>query len=166
MFFSGQWWCECWLCTSRPHYLNKNLPCHPLQVQFIFNDLNALNEHYMNKWRTKKLNSNSSTEIDRGRRSGERMEGYFCACGEQRIIRVSWTRANPGRRFWSCRDPTCNRSFEWVEGPLCARSSRIISGILKNKSELEVELQRCKKRERIMRVVVIVLVIVIIFCCM
>ena len=52
-----------------------------------------------------------------------------CECGQQRVMRTSWTNLNPGRSFWACEDRLCNRSFEWAENPLSEKARRIVRKI-------------------------------------
>ena len=83
--------------------------------------------------------------------------------GEKTVIKTSWMTLNPGRKFWSCDNQSCNRTFEWVEDDIPERARRIISGLLTSRSRLELVLKKIKKKEKYLWVCVIVLAIVIIF---
>ncbi|KAL3619908.1 hypothetical protein CASFOL_034820 [Castilleja foliolosa] len=33
---------------------------------------------------------------------GGTLEKHFCRCGHQLPLKTSWTKSNPGRRYWAC----------------------------------------------------------------
>ena len=70
---------------------------------------------------------------------------------------------NPGRKFWSCENQTCNLTFEWIEDEVPERARRIISGLINAKSKLELQLEKSKKNEKCLWTVVIVLLLIIMF---
>ncbi|PWA86496.1 zinc finger, GRF-type [Artemisia annua] len=61
-----------------------------------------------------------------------------CFCGNQAVMRTSWTYTNPGRRFWSCGQIVTNYGyFLWIDPPMCARARAIIPGLLTARNALE-----------------------------
>ncbi|KAM0046911.1 putative DNA topoisomerase transcription factor GRF family [Helianthus debilis subsp. tardiflorus] len=62
----------------------------------------------------------------------------ICDCGSGTILLTSWTRSNPGRRFYSCVGGTCG-FVTWADPPICARASQIIPGLLRNINENEAK---------------------------
>ncbi|PWA37223.1 zinc finger, GRF-type [Artemisia annua] len=61
-----------------------------------------------------------------------------CFCGNQAVMRTSWTHTNPGRRFWSCAQIVTNCGFFlWFDPPMCARARAIIPGLLTARNALE-----------------------------
>ncbi|KAK6148932.1 hypothetical protein DH2020_016457 [Rehmannia glutinosa] len=66
--------------------------------------------------------------------------GYaHCFCGRRAVIRTSWTKQNPGRRFQSCLNYERGgcRYFDWEDPPMCPRSRIIIPGLLKKLNALD-----------------------------
>ncbi|KAK1561157.1 hypothetical protein Q3G72_035038 [Acer saccharum] len=66
-----------------------------------------------------------------------------CFCGKRARRCTSWTNSNPGRRLFGCSkfqdDDNCG-FFRWYDPPICARSKKIISALLRRISELEMRL--------------------------
>ncbi|GKC61567.1 hypothetical protein Tco_1089165 [Tanacetum coccineum] len=57
------------------------------------------------------------------------------------MVRTSWTPRHPGRRFLSCPDVGLNcRFIDWVDPPMCQRSTLIIPGLLRNINNLQAQL--------------------------
>ena len=63
----------------------------------------------------------------------------ICLCGNVVMQLTSWTQTNPGRRFAACVDRRCNKSFRWLEEPVCSRAQVIIPGLLRRINKLEEE---------------------------
>nr|GEW26289.1 zinc finger, GRF-type [Tanacetum cinerariifolium] len=63
----------------------------------------------------------------------------LCFCNRRCLVRCSWTPHNPGRRFYYCAQllGTDCGFFDWVDPPMCARSTQIILGLLKLSNLLE-----------------------------
>ncbi|KAK0571541.1 hypothetical protein LWI29_017747 [Acer saccharum] len=66
-----------------------------------------------------------------------------CFCGTKAKRCTSWTSSNPGRRFFGCSknrgDGHCG-FFRWYDPPICARAKKIVPGLLRRISELEMRL--------------------------
>ncbi|WCJ18549.1 hypothetical protein M5689_000893 [Euphorbia peplus] len=58
-----------------------------------------------------------------------------CDCGEEVVIGVSWTTANPGRRFFGCRKygihPDACGFFLWVDRPDRGGSNGDCNGLVR-----------------------------------
>ncbi|KAK9074546.1 hypothetical protein SSX86_007144 [Deinandra increscens subsp. villosa] len=66
----------------------------------------------------------------------------FCWCGDEAIIRTSWTTRNPGRRFYGCpRTASTCRFIGWYDPQMCQRSTEIIPGLLRARNELEEKIK-------------------------
>ncbi|GKA18849.1 zinc finger, GRF-type containing protein [Tanacetum coccineum] len=78
------------------------------------------------------------------------MDPRNCFCGAPTLIQTSWTQANPGRRFHSCaRTVNPCRYFWWVDPAMCARSTVIIPGLLRNINNLQAEaIENARKARR------------------
>ncbi|GFP80426.1 hypothetical protein PHJA_000186000 [Phtheirospermum japonicum] len=80
-------------------------------------------------------------------------ERYFCHCdGEKTLnLKTSWTKRNPGRRYWACPKYGTNGYcgiFIWLDGEMCERSKQIIPGLLKKIDKFEDEINECKINEK------------------
>ncbi|PWA48333.1 zinc finger, GRF-type [Artemisia annua] len=55
-----------------------------------------------------------------------------CTCGQQAVVKTSWTDRNPGRCFYGCPtyDSKCH-FLGWVDASMCRRSVEIILGLLR-----------------------------------
>ncbi|GJX27321.1 zinc finger, GRF-type containing protein [Tanacetum coccineum] len=61
----------------------------------------------------------------------------LCLCGQQTLIRTSWTNNHPGRRFHTCPrlgGTSCD-FFDWYDPPICARARNIIPGLLRARNQ-------------------------------
>ncbi|GJW28097.1 hypothetical protein Tco_0044972 [Tanacetum coccineum] len=68
------------------------------------------------------------------------------------VIRTSWTQANPGRRFRCCsRSGNPCGYFFWVDPAMCARSTAIIPGLLRNINNLQAEAMENARKARRMK---------------
>ncbi|OIT03409.1 hypothetical protein A4A49_52952 [Nicotiana attenuata] len=71
----------------------------------------------------------------------------LCRCGKPTPLKVAWTTANPGRRFFGCSlYPKANscRFFQWYEPPFPEQANIVISGLLKKTNKLS-------ERERMLK---------------
>ncbi|GJZ45469.1 zinc finger, GRF-type containing protein [Tanacetum coccineum] len=92
-----------------------------------------------------------------------------CACGLEAVIRISWTKWNPGRHFYGCPtlSPTCVNFLRWYDPPMCQREVAFLLDVLSRRAIIE-ELERLpgnlvayKTREHLKRIQKAVLVEVI-----
>ncbi|KAJ1400925.1 Zinc finger, GRF-type [Sesbania bispinosa] len=64
----------------------------------------------------------------------------FCMCGVPCKIQTSWTEKNPGRRFFGCGNygmlHHC-QYFSWIDQATCERSTKVMNGLLNEKSEVD-----------------------------
>nr|GLL20338.1 uncharacterized protein LOC109168447 [Ipomoea trifida] len=68
-----------------------------------------------------------------------------CWCGEVAPVRMSWSYANPGKRFRACPRYRGNgncRYFEWLDSDVSERVAKVIRGLLKRLDKQETEMQR------------------------
>ncbi|KAL8224172.1 hypothetical protein R6Q57_019647 [Mikania cordata] len=64
----------------------------------------------------------------------------MCSCGSSTSCTTSWTRRNPGRRFYCCKKKGRGCGFvAWADPPMCPRSMEVIPELL----------SRCNKYEEI-----------------
>ncbi|KAK4441730.1 hypothetical protein Salat_0507900 [Sesamum alatum] len=73
-----------------------------------------------------------------------------------RLLRTSWTNANPRRCFRGCpgnMGSYCG-TFQWVDPPMCRRSKEVILGLLNRISDYESEVKRADERVAKMQEVV------------
>ena len=81
----------------------------------------------------------SSSSVTRNTREASNLEegpwletdwndAKFCHCGLRCPLMTSWTRSNPGRRFWSCSNAGSGECafFEWKDAPHSPWSKRVI----------------------------------------
>ncbi|PWA82819.1 zinc finger, GRF-type [Artemisia annua] len=66
----------------------------------------------------------------------------LCFCGNQCVVKCSWTPRNPGRRFYCCSQMVLQSGtdcgfFEWYDPPMCPRSIQIIPGLLHSRNVLQ-----------------------------
>ncbi|KAK6121613.1 hypothetical protein DH2020_044640 [Rehmannia glutinosa] len=77
-------------------------------------------------------------------------EGMYCCCGLNASLKTSWTKANPGRKFWSCpkfgQDGYCGH-FKWAEEELCQRAKQIIPGLLAKINKLQQQIEESQTKE-------------------
>ena len=59
-----------------------------------------------------------------------------CHCGAQAVVKTSWTNTNPGRRFWA----HCG-FIDWLDPPMCPRSTIIIPGLLNRINNQRAQMQ-------------------------
>ncbi|XP_019153850.1 PREDICTED: uncharacterized protein LOC109150395 [Ipomoea nil] len=68
-----------------------------------------------------------------------------CWCDKLAPVKMSWSTANPGKRYRACPHYGGNdsyRYFEWIDSDVSERVSRIIRGLLKRLDKKESEIQR------------------------
>ncbi|KAL0360354.1 UNVERIFIED_CONTAM: hypothetical protein Sradi_3719900 [Sesamum radiatum] len=74
-------------------------------------------------------------------------EEVLCYCGKRAKMRTSWTKDNPGRRFYNCSIGRGNCAFfAWEDPPICARSKLIIPGLLRKINALEDKVVNLQKK--------------------
>ncbi|KAK4427159.1 hypothetical protein Salat_1484800 [Sesamum alatum] len=94
----------------------------------------------------------STTRGSQGSSSFHRSDSYSfdgslprnCRCGQQVFVRTSWTNRNPGRRFRGCPGALgsyCD-CFEWIDPPMCRRSTEIIPRLLRRLNNYESSLHK------------------------
>ncbi|GER32692.1 GRF zinc finger containing protein [Striga asiatica] len=75
-----------------------------------------------------------------------------CRCSEEELpFKTSWTKNNPGRRYWACPNYGTREFcgfYKWLDSEMCARSKQIIPGLLSKLNNLEDELNDFMIRER------------------
>ena len=79
-----------------------------------------------------------------------------CICGAVAVIKTSWTNQNPGRRFYGCPLPECNRWVDWVDPPMCHRSAMIIPGLLRSINRHQAVIQEVEQARSRMKKYLIV----------
>ncbi|KAF8031157.1 hypothetical protein BT93_D0379 [Corymbia citriodora subsp. variegata] len=70
--------------------------------------------------------SSSSNSSHRSDGEGERER--FCYCGLPSPRRTSWTRMNPGRRFYGCaryREGSKCKYFKWIDAKFSDRATEV-----------------------------------------
>ncbi|CAL2274372.1 unnamed protein product [Prunus armeniaca] len=83
-----------------------------------------------------------------------------CFCGGFARLETSWTRDNPGRRFWTCcRKKGCGY-FDWFDPQMCARSKMIIHGLLNRINKVNDELKSSRMREKLLGFLIVIGVLV------
>ncbi|GKD65698.1 hypothetical protein Tco_1307806 [Tanacetum coccineum] len=65
-------------------------------------------------------------------------------CGEDVVVRTSWTKRNQGKRFYAC--PTFCPFLGWVDPPMCPRSMDIIPGLLRSRNQMKDLLDMTEER--------------------
>ncbi|KAK4416837.1 hypothetical protein Salat_2509200 [Sesamum alatum] len=77
----------------------------------------------------------------------------YCDCELEVVMRTSWTTSNPGRRFRGCPGRSVRiyagtycGTFEWVDPPMCQRSTEVISGLLKRLARNDEVVLRLENR--------------------
>nr|GMD97535.1 uncharacterized protein LOC109168447 [Ipomoea batatas] len=68
-----------------------------------------------------------------------------CWCGEIAPVRMSWSSANPGKRFRACPRYGGNgncRYFQWLDSDVSDRVAKVIRGLLKRLDKQDSEMQR------------------------
>ncbi|GJU84178.1 zinc finger, GRF-type containing protein [Tanacetum coccineum] len=89
----------------------------------------------------------------------------FCHCTKLAVIRTSWTPRNPGRRFYACPDlgSEC-RFINWVDPPMCQRSTMIIPGLLRNINNLQANLSQVQNdRDRFKKYLVMTWIVILLY---
>ncbi|KAK3406212.1 hypothetical protein EUGRSUZ_K02370 [Eucalyptus grandis] len=77
-----------------------------------------------------------SKTFSSGSNFSRRSEGegeHFCFCGFPSPRRTSWTRTNPGRRFYGCaryREGSKCKYFKWVDAKFSHRATEVILDLL------------------------------------
>ncbi|XP_031106993.1 uncharacterized protein LOC116011730 [Ipomoea triloba] len=72
-----------------------------------------------------------------------------CVCGQRLKLQTSWTNDNPGRRYWECCFENGGQRcgfVRWHDAPMCARSRKIIPGLLRMINRNEEEIAKLKMR--------------------
>ncbi|WMV38663.1 hypothetical protein MTR67_032048 [Solanum verrucosum] len=74
-------------------------------------------------------------------------EGRYCRCGNEALLKTSWTQLNPGRRFFTCRISKkmggCDY-FLWYEDRHPPQANRVMWGLLKKVNAFDEKLNRAK----------------------
>nr|KAJ0208981.1 hypothetical protein LSAT_V11C400166630 [Lactuca sativa] len=66
----------------------------------------------------------------------------ICFCGNNFVLRTSWTPFNPGRRFYACPLPDSKYRFlGWFDPPMCDRAKAIIPGLLESMNNLKLSVK-------------------------
>ncbi|XP_031096991.1 uncharacterized protein LOC116001243 [Ipomoea triloba] len=78
---------------------------------------------------------------------GECISVEVCGCGQEMVLRTSWTNENPGRRYWECSRHK-DGFMRWYDPPMCPRSKRIIPGLLRRINKIEEENVKLKSKLR------------------
>ncbi|KAK6130378.1 hypothetical protein DH2020_035883 [Rehmannia glutinosa] len=77
-------------------------------------------------------------------------EGMYCNCGMDALLKTSWTKSNPGRRFWACprygQNGYCGH-FKWADDEMCSRAKQIIPGLLSKINKLQEEIEALQSKE-------------------
>ncbi|KAH6770935.1 hypothetical protein C2S52_015738 [Perilla frutescens var. hirtella] len=90
--------------------------------------------------------SSSSTSYGKSQSSNLRKGSKLCDCGIPEVMKTSWIDANPGRRFYSCRNYSppneriskrgCNH-FRWFDvEPMNDRANEVINTLKMEKRQL------------------------------
>ncbi|KAM7508453.1 hypothetical protein LguiA_018906 [Lonicera macranthoides] len=89
---------------------------------------------------------------------------HRCNCMRRTVMRTSWTDLNPGRRFEACGNEVNGCSyFQWIDPPMCARSTHIIPGLLRRVNRGKIVVGMYKKREKFLIVLLSLLLVIILF---
>nr|XP_027093790.1 uncharacterized protein LOC113714196 [Coffea arabica] len=89
----------------------------------------------------------------------------FCNCGLRTKMSTCWCGENPGRRFLGCSlwpRPERYSYFEWVDEPICPRGRVLIPGLLKKINKMEEQVERTRKREKILITIIVLLVVLLV----
>ncbi|OIT35155.1 hypothetical protein A4A49_55829, partial [Nicotiana attenuata] len=90
-----------------------------------------------------------------------------CRCGPLCELKISWSAANPGRRYFVCKIGKDNggcKYFRWFEDEFPEQANRVIWGLLKRVKAFDQERDRAKKwKNTIMFVAVLVALIIWLF---
>nr|KAJ0195402.1 hypothetical protein LSAT_V11C700360260 [Lactuca sativa] len=71
-----------------------------------------------------------------------KMVTIICFCGNNYVLRTSWTPLNPGRWFYACPLPDSKcRFLGWFDPPMCDRATAIIPGLLKSMNNLKLSVK-------------------------
>nr|GMC47113.1 DNA-(apurinic or apyrimidinic site) lyase [Ipomoea batatas] len=75
--------------------------------------------------------------------SGEWIPEVRCWCGEIAPVRMSWSYANPGKRFRACphygvRGNGNCRYFQWLDSDVSDRVAKVIRGLLKRLDKQDI----------------------------
>ncbi|KAK6161804.1 hypothetical protein DH2020_005185 [Rehmannia glutinosa] len=97
-----------------------------------------------------KKSSPSSSNSWNSRNNVAPMEDVYCQCGSKVVLKTSWIKNNPGRRFWAC--PNYEKGeyygyFEWLDDEVCSRAKHVIPGLLAKLNKREDEMTQMKIKE-------------------
>ncbi|CAH9095170.1 unnamed protein product [Cuscuta europaea] len=88
--------------------------------------------------------SNSQNSHGQYYEYGEWILVVYCHCNHKLKLQTSWTKANPGRRFWQCpmfkREVSCG-FMQWFDQPMSNKPKMIIPGLLTKINCHEEEIQ-------------------------
>nr|GMD90819.1 uncharacterized protein LOC109164785 [Ipomoea batatas] len=77
--------------------------------------------------------------------SSEFMAEVRCRCGDLAPMKMSWSYANPGKRYRACPryggNGSC-RYFEWMDYDVSERVSNVLRGLLKKADKHEKEIEK------------------------
>ncbi|KAI4369819.1 hypothetical protein MLD38_018222 [Melastoma candidum] len=79
-----------------------------------------------------------------------------CKHGMRAVLYISWSRSNPGRRFFRCpvwKDDDCG-FFSWYDDVIPPRQKEIISHLVETKKLLESKVELMQKKESAMEDVI------------
>nr|GLL19972.1 uncharacterized protein LOC109164785 [Ipomoea trifida] len=77
--------------------------------------------------------------------SAEFMGDVRCRCGYFAPLKMSWSYANPGKRYRACPRYGGNEScryFEWMDHDVSERVAKVIRGLLKRANNYEKEIEK------------------------
>nr|GMC66817.1 uncharacterized protein LOC109164785 [Ipomoea batatas] len=77
--------------------------------------------------------------------SAEFMGDVRCRCGYLAPLKMSWSYANPGKRYRACPRYGGNEScryFEWMDYDVSERVAKVIRGLLKRANNYEREIEK------------------------
>nr|GMD51158.1 GRF zinc finger protein [Ipomoea batatas] len=77
--------------------------------------------------------------------SAEFMGDVRCRCGYLAPLKMSWSYANPGKRYRACPRYGGNercRYFEWMDYDVSERVAKVIRGLLKRANNYEREIEK------------------------
>ncbi|VFQ92353.1 unnamed protein product [Cuscuta campestris] len=97
--------------------------------------------------------SRSVTSSKRVCQYGEWFEVPTCRCGKDMKMLTSWTKSNPGIRFWTCAGNVGEgtrkcKSWDWIDPEICDRAKKIIPGLLDKINEKDREMEKLKNRNK------------------
>ncbi|KAK4415907.1 hypothetical protein Salat_2698100 [Sesamum alatum] len=80
----------------------------------------------------------------------------ICKCGQDLVVRTSWTNSNHGcrsevvRGMWYVVVENYCGVFEWIDPPMCRRSKDVIPGLLKRLNNQEKQVKEYGQKLRVL----------------